>query len=566
MARIHESANREMIKNAERFGGQLSSLKDSALGLGKALAQAGLIGEKDMTKLASGLLKVEAGFGGLRHGLDTIQRLTQAWGAFQKLTGGGPGTFGKMVASATGSARLGNLAWSAASGGGLQAGLASGASALGAAAGPGIIAGGALAAGGLASHLYQMHQGTAAANTWWGKHVVSNVIPGAAEQGMEANRQQRALGVLDSFSDFGMTGTSSRDTWAGVEKQNKAFKKSDAAWAKSRLSRDQMEGNARDENAQARSFEADSTWAAQGSTAATFYGRSNAATDAQKKDAWRFSALGGAPDRGQEKAFKGLFEQGNDLAGQAEQIGWNRKQNDFFTDKAEARLKQSGGGPEEDVKNARDVVRLKREGLELSQKEGEIAVKRKENEAAIVDLKAQGLRAAANQKGAEYKSEAAGVSGGLAGLGMDNSGKVNELNEIQKKIDAGTELNPQELAAASSSGLPHLQRAAATQAEDRGRRVAPELAAAADKEAGGIGREANRLGGEATAQETISDKLKEEMDTTREAVAQEMQAFFEDLVQLFKQINADSEKVRSRAMNDAKADAYHKQANEKAAA
>ena len=65
--RIQEQGAKNFLRDASQLGSQLTGLRDSALGVGKALSYAGLIGEKDLLKLTDRLLEIEAIYGGIQH-------------------------------------------------------------------------------------------------------------------------------------------------------------------------------------------------------------------------------------------------------------------------------------------------------------------------------------------------------------------------------------------------------------------------------------------------------------------------------------------------------------------
>jgi hypothetical protein len=110
-SREQSRAAKGAIRDAQAMGAQLTGLRDSALGFGKAMSYAGLIGEKDMTRLTDRLLMIETIFGGLQHGSDLISGARGLGRSIKGLAGAGPATIGRSIAEATGSAAAGNLAW-----------------------------------------------------------------------------------------------------------------------------------------------------------------------------------------------------------------------------------------------------------------------------------------------------------------------------------------------------------------------------------------------------------------------------------------------------------------------
>jgi hypothetical protein len=128
-SREQSLAAKGALRDAQAMGAQLTGLRDSALGFGKAMSYAGLIGEKDMTKLTDRLLMIETIFGGLQHGSDLISGARGLGRSIKGLAGAGPATIGRSIAEATGSAAAGNLAWKAGSSA-LGGALAHGAGAL----------------------------------------------------------------------------------------------------------------------------------------------------------------------------------------------------------------------------------------------------------------------------------------------------------------------------------------------------------------------------------------------------------------------------------------------------
>ena len=98
--KLHERAAQATTRDTQLLSAQLSGIRDSALGVAKAMAYASMIGEKDMKKLTSELLTVESAYGGVKHGLDVLRGVQGAGRTLQRM--GQAGTVSSAIGAVGG--------------------------------------------------------------------------------------------------------------------------------------------------------------------------------------------------------------------------------------------------------------------------------------------------------------------------------------------------------------------------------------------------------------------------------------------------------------------------------
>ena len=551
MNRAQALRTKETIRDAQLLGAQFGSLKDSALGFGKAISFASLIGERDMGKLTDRLLGIEAVFGGLKYGANVLSGARGVAQSLSHLGSQGPASFGRSVAEATGSQALGAGAWRLASSGAGKTAItgigAAGGMAL-AAAPYAAIGAGVAAAGGLASYAYQGMQGVPVEERGWSKFVknIPGLDPDTAESGLFIGR-----------GDF----------WRrkyGVDASDEAIEKASAKRKVFLTDRDRRETVARANTSddildmQRRSaigLEID---------AAQYDAVDTSANPEQRARAWRMSAIAGAPDRGLEESLRGLFGQQNVLGVAASKNQTDQNQNSLDQDYLYDKLSKTeeSGDPQAKVKVEWDIVKAKREGESLVEQEGQIALKRKQVEMDIAQTKAAALRSAQAGAAAEYNSRSGAIESAAVAVGMMGRGEQANIARLYDKMEKGLPFTPRDATAAFAAGIPKLSEYARDSIGSQGELALGPQFAKEREAAGVIANKANVLGDEARSAESERDQIEKDTQPIREKIRGEATGILEDILDFMKEIRRDVQDEKSRNVASGDSQAYRSQAHQ----